>query len=283
MASAIHLDLDGAWHDLPMPTIDATRWGPQLRYLTNATTVGRFTDEVVRSLPPFILYGSGDFHHLAAIFIRKFTEPLTVVSFDNHPDWDIRPPRWSCGAWVCRALEIPTVSKVSVWGCGNFELGFPSRLTGNQKAVERGRLEIRPWTERQPTSVQRRFTCVTRDNWRGRFSRFAEGLNGNPTYITVDMDCLRSEEAATNWENGLFTANDLAWAIGQIRAGGSVVGGDLCGAWSKPVYARPFQRFAGWWDHPRAFRGRRPDAAEINLTSLRTIWPILTGEKPYSA
>ena len=92
---------------------------------------------------------------------------------------------------------------------------------------------------------------MTRDNWRERFTRFAESMAGKPVYVTVDMDCLRAEEAATNWENGLFTAADVAWAIGLLRQSSKLVGGDLCGAYSEPQYARTFQRFAGRWDHPK--------------------------------
>jgi hypothetical protein len=203
--------------------------------------------------------------------------PVTVVSFDNHPDWDIRPPYWACGGWVNRALEMPQVKRVSVWGCGNFELAFPSRLFANRRALKAGTLEVHAWAERQKPTVQRRFNCMTRDNWRERFGRFAESLTGSSTYITVDLDCLRAEEAVTNWENGLFTAADVAWAIAQLREKTSVVGGDLCGAWSQPAYARWFQRFAGNWDHPRMSRPLPEEAERINAAALRTIWPALSG------
>ena len=58
-------------------------------------------------LAPFVLYGSGDFHHLTALWLRRLTQAVVLVSFDNHPDWDVRPPRWCCGGWVNRALELP--------------------------------------------------------------------------------------------------------------------------------------------------------------------------------
>ncbi|HEX8914047.1 MAG TPA: hypothetical protein VF796_16990, partial [Humisphaera sp.] len=119
----IHLDLDAAWPTdaLGLPRLDAAAWGPRLRYLTSRRAIDAFDAEVAAHLPPFVLYGSGDFHHLAAMFLRRRLAglgnlPVTVVSFDNHPDCDVRPPRWACGAWVSRAVEMRGVAKAAVWG-----------------------------------------------------------------------------------------------------------------------------------------------------------------------
>jgi hypothetical protein len=283
------LNLDDAWLASALPgkgdgatepeAIDLRRWGPKLRYHGTRAEVDAFYSEIESRLTPFILYGSGDYHYLAGVLLRRIAVPVpvTVVSFDNHPDWDIRPPYWACGGWVNRAIEMPQVKRVSVWGCGNFELAYPSRLFANRRALKAGTLEVHAWAERQKPAVQRRFNCMTRDNWRERFGRFAASLNGSSTYITVDLDCLRAEEAVTNWEYGLFTAADVAWAIAQLREKTSVIGGDLCGAWSQPAYARRFQRFAGNWDHPKIAMPDMKQAAEINGNALRTIWPALCG------
>jgi arginase family enzyme len=275
----LHLDLDGAWGDEPIaavPRLDARAWGPRLRYCAPPSEIEAFNDFLKPHLQPFVLYGSGDFHHLAGLLIRAAaarSNGLHIVSFDNHPDWDIRPPKWGCGGWLSRAVELPNVAGADVWGCGNFELRFPSRLFANRS----GRLKIHAWAERQPPSVQRRFDCMTADNWRDRFNEFAEGLKGRDIYITVDLDCLRREEAITNWENGLFTAADVAWAISELRRTANVIGGDLCGAASKPLYARFRQELAGKWDHPRISYANQEMAAAINRQSLNVIWRVLTG------
>jgi hypothetical protein len=280
---AVHLDLDGAWNGgaLGLPTVDARAWGPRLRYWARRVDIDEFDSRIARTLPPFALYGSGDFHHLSGVLVRKAAGPLTLLSFDNHPDWDRRPPRWACGGWVNRALELPNVQRVSVWGCGNFELSVPSRWFGNGAAIRSGRLELHAWAERQPHSVQRRFACMTRQDWRQQFADFAESFAGGNAYVTVDLDCLRSQEAHTNWENGEFTADDVAWAIGELQRHTHIVGGDVCGAYSTPVFQRPFQRFAAWWDHPRLIPGA--DSAAINARSLATIWPSLVGSNHAAA
>ena len=255
----MYLDLDGAWESPPaaLPRLDARQWGPRLRCFAPRRAMQQFVDEVVTKLPPFVLYGSGDFHHLTAALIAN-SKANNVVVFDNHPDWDRRPPHWACGGWVNRALELPNVKSVSVWGCGNFELNWPARIFGNH------RIEVFAWRERYP-----RRGHMTRSDWRSQFESFARHLGD--VYVSVDMDCL--SDAVTNWENGLFTAGDVAWAIRRLT---NVVGGDICGAYSPPVYERRLQRFAAEWDHPKLPPRELARARAINTAAVETIWPALS-------
>ena len=278
MASAIHLNLDNPWPAgvLPVETLNATSWGPRLRYSAPARLIEEFYREYEARVAPFILYGSGDFHHLSALWTRRLRDPFLLVSFDNHPDWDVRPPRWGCGGWVNRALELPQVRKVSIWGCGNFECWWPRQFFGNRRAEHEGRLEVHPWADDRSASEQNRRGAILRSNWRERFAEFAGGLGGSNLYVTIDLDCLCAEEAMTNWENGRFTAEDVAWALGQLRASRArIVAGDICGAFSPPVYARAKQRFAAGMDHPKLAQPDLETARQVNLRAFQVLWPAL--------
>ena len=146
----------------------------------------------------FLLYGSGDFHYLTALRVRLIAEPIVLVSFDNHPDWDVRPPRWCCGAWVNRALEFSHVQHVAVWGCGNFECWWPHQIFGNRRAERAGTLEVHPWADDRPAKDRQRRGAILRDDWREHFEPFVSNLRGGNVYVTIDLDCLRTEEAVTN-------------------------------------------------------------------------------------
>lgn len=280
---SIHLDLDGAWEpsDLPMRTLDFRDWGPRLRYFAAAAAMERLDHQLPRHMPPFLLYGSGDFHHLAALWLRRALTAaesggdVTVVSFDNHPDWDRRPPRWSCGGWVNRVLELAGVNKVHVWGCGNFELKYPSRLFANHAALDSGRLVVHPWAERHGPDVQSRFRCMNRQNWKEQFRAYAAGLGNANVYVTVDLDCLEHGSAMTNWESGLFTPEDLAWAIEELRSAANIIAGDVCGAYSPLVCAGVFRRLASWWDHPKLVDPTLAEARRINGAAIGAFWPAL--------
>jgi hypothetical protein len=278
---ALHLNLDDAWQDEPLgiPVVDACVWGPRLRFSAPPRLLEQFYREHEKTLAAaFVLYGSGDFHYLTALRLRPIAEPIVLASFDNHPDWDVRPPRWGCGGWVNRALDLPHVRRVSVWGCGNFECWWPHQIFGNRRAERSGILEVHPWADDRPAKDRQRRGAILRENWRERFERFSESLDGSAVYVTIDMDCLCAEEAVTNWESGRFAITDLEWALTKLGESSQIVGGDICGAYSKPKYARLKQRFAAEFDHPKV---RLPDDDQIravNLAALEELWPLLAGK-----
>ncbi len=271
------MDFDGAWERsrISLETLDVTKWGPHLRFSAPAHLVEKFYGELEPQLRPFILYGSGDFHHLTALWIRRQTEPLTVISFDNHPDWDIRPPKWCCGGWVNRALELPHVQKASVWGCGNFECWWPGQIFGNRRAEREGRLEVHPWVDDRSSSARERRGAIVRQDWQRRFLAFAKELAGESVYVTIDLDCLRAEEAVTNWESGRFTLDDLEWALCELRNAATIVAGDICGAYSRPHYARWKQRFVSEIDHPKLTLPEPNEISRINSDAFARLWKLL--------
>jgi arginase family enzyme len=277
---ALHLNLDDAWRNEPvgLRVCDARSWGPRLRFSAPPRLIEAFYREHETDLAaPFLLYGSGDFHHLTALRLRRIAEPVVLVSFDNHPDWDVRPPKWACGAWVNRALELPHVRRASVWGCGNFECWWPHQIFGNRHAERAGILEVHPWADDRPLKDRARRGAILRDNWRECFEQFVNTLSETSVYVTIDLDCLRPEEALTNWESGRFMIADLQWALKRLREACQIVGGDICGAYSLPSYARWKQRFAAEFDHPKIQLPPSDQIRATNFAALANLWPPLTG------
>ena len=249
-----------------------------MRFSAPPHLVERFYREHETELArPFLLYGSGDFHHLTALRLRPMAEPVVLVSFDNHPDWAVLSPKWACGGWINRALELPNIRRATVWGCGNFECWWPHQIFGNRRAEGAGTLEVHPWADDRPVKDQQRRGAILRDNWRQRFEEFSKCLSGENIYVTIDIDCLRLEEAVTNWESGRFTVSDLEWALGRLCESSRMVGGDLCGAYSPPSYARWTQRFAAEFDRPKLAPPNLERAREINVATLEKLWPLLVG------
>jgi hypothetical protein len=277
---ALHLNLDDAWPNdsVGLSITDARSWGPQLRFSAPPCLVERFFRERKSDLAtPFLLYGSGDFHYLTALRLRSVAEPVVLVSFDNHPDWDVRPPKWACGGWINRALEVSNVRLASVWGCGNFECWFPHQIFGNRRAERTGILEVHPWADDRSSKDRQRKGAILRENWRDHFGDFSKRLAEQNVYVTIDIDCMRIEEAVTNWESGRFTVADLEWALGKLRQCSRVIGGDVCGAFSPPHYARWKQKFAAEFDRPKLAPPKLEIARAINLASLQKLWPFLAG------
>ena len=280
--NCVWFQTDDAWDFIPdgqklnLPIIDVRKEARALRFITSASQIKAFDARHASKFRPFTLYGSGDFHHLSALWMRQFQEPFTLLSFDNHPDWDIRPPRWSCGAWINRALENPRVQQVSIWGCGNFECNFPWRLLGNRSVAREGRLRVHPWAQNGKTYPSW-LSPLTSETWKSQFAGWVAAQSGHKIYVTIDMDCLFSSEVVTNWENGRFTCDDLLWALHTLREKAEIIGGDLCGAWSQPNYQTAFQWLAGWFDHPPTASPPREELISRNLRAFQQLWPALTG------
>jgi arginase family enzyme len=247
-----------------------------LRFSAPQRLIEQFYHEHQTNLTaPFLLYGSGDFHHLTALRLRPLIETIVLVSFDNHPDWDVRPPKWACGGWVNRALELSNVRRASVWGCGNFECWWPHQIFGNRRAERVGILEVHPWADDRPPKDQQRKGAILREYWHEYFEDFSKRLAGENIYVTIDLDCLRIEEAVTNWESGRFTVRDLEWAFQRLRESCRIVGGDICGAYSPPHYTRWKQRFAAEFDRPKLAQPNVERARQRNLAALEKLWPLL--------
>src|ERR1700691_3881524 len=213
---------DDAWDFIPdgrcfsLPVVDVREEARALRFITSARQIDAFAARHTAEFRPFTLFGSGDFHHLSAVWTRQFQEPFTLLSFDNHPDWDIRPPRWSCGAWINRVLENPRVESVSVWGCGNFECNFPWRFLGNRRAAKTHRLLVYPWRQKR-VRYPAYFNPLRIGNWKTLFMDWLDHHHDHKVYVTIDLDCLVPGEAITNWESGRFTCDNLVWALKTLR------------------------------------------------------------------
>ncbi len=276
IARALHLNLDDAWRDQPfgLPIIDAREQGPQLRFSAPPRLIDKFYREFESRLAPFLLYGSGDFHHLSALWLRRVAQPLIVVSFDNHPDWDIRPPKWCCGGWINRALELPHVRHVAFGAAAILSAGGHTTFLEIVARNAPASLEVHPWADDRPMNDRQRRGAILRDNWREHFEGFVGESRGANVYVTIDLDCLAAGEAVTNWENGQFTVGDLEWALAKLRESPDcrrrylrrVFGTELC-----PLETAIRIEF----DHPKLARPNAQEIQRINLAALERVWPLM--------
>jgi hypothetical protein len=81
----------------------------------------------------------------------------------------------------------------------------------------------------------------------------------------------------TNWESGRFTVADLEWALQCVLQYSRIIGGDICGAYSPPKYARWKQHFAAEFDRPKLGSINAEQARAVNMATLEKLWPLLTG------
>jgi hypothetical protein len=280
--------------------IDLRRLERPLRLWASRAELDRLVDHLAGLAPPpgdgpmVTFYGSGDYHHLAAPLLEAVAEPVTVVHFDNHPDWIRWPKTWNCGGWVSRALDLPQVARVITLGPSGEDLCQPQFKGGNVAALASGRLELFPWRAAPSRAWGRigdgaghlrkgdwlHWRCLADvKNWPDFIAGLADSLPTESVWVSIDKDVLRPEDAVTNWDQGMMPLDFLLTAMDRLSRRRRIVGVDVCGEYSPPRFDGLFKRFEAWRDHPPV----RPDAAlamEVNdrtnralVAALRTLLP----------
>ncbi len=277
-------------------TVDLKDIGPFCRLYLNS----KDTDHIRQQLEPgfknaITFLGSGDFHHVSALLVEQFTEPLTLIVFDFHPDWDILPPKLGYGSWITYILNRPNVRKIILLGVSSDDISTFSIQTGNFKALDKDRVEIYPY-KHQPTLMafkglprktlsvrMERKTLCTKIYWKTLkdvslsdfFKDLLKRIETKQVYVSVDKDCLKSEYALTNWEEGCMDLDDVLLLLGLIKKQLDIVGLDIIGDYSPANVAGIFKKFLYHSDHPKKFPAKDKTSNEIKAVNEQTNLRIL--------
>jgi hypothetical protein len=245
--------------------------------------------------------GSGDFHHVTALLlsltVAAIGSPVTVVHFDNHPDWVRCANDIHCGSWVSHVLQTGLVERVVSLGLSSADLAWPEFKRADLSLVAGGQLVLFPLN--RPSSMvwgsygngAAHLTAGHRVLWKqfsdlpeaGTVQAVLDSIETEAVYITIDKDALEPSYARTNWDQGLLTIDGLiAWL--RIMIGErTIVGVDVSGDYSHPVYGGSAidvwrKKGEAFVDQPRT-RLPRKDDAQVNETSnlqlLSTLAPLL--------
>lgn len=298
----IAVDLDGSVADQPglrarltsgrAMLIPARDLAPALRIVASRTALADLTGRMAHIAPagqggaPLIFYGSGDFHHLAALFIAAAKGPLTILHIDNHPDWTGFPATWNCGGWVNRALDLPGVERVVTIGPASDDFVRPQLAFANLDAIRSGRLEVHPWRAApsrlwgrpvngpgcRTTAGHIHWNCLAGREWEAFAAALDARLPPTPIWVSLDKDALGPEEAVTNWDQGGLGLDAVLSLIRRLARRRPLRGMDVCGDYSVPLYRDPFRWFLSATDHPRLPPVDRAAACSINdLTNTRIL------------
>lgn len=270
--------------------VDLTVLGPRARIWVSATTAKAIRHALHPALRSAItLIGSGDFHHVSSLLIEQFQEPISVIVFDHHPDWDILPPTLHCGSWVTQVLRQPNVKHVILFGVSSNDLSNPRIHSGNLGSLAQDRLEIYPY-QHAPTTVRFRrvpanrscrvvhrfgsstmtWTELSRQPLQGFVRGVLERLAVKRVYVSIDKDCLQAGVSLTNWEAGCLSLDELLQMLRLIRQYTKVVGVDLVGDYSPPKIRGWLKTLIAKLDYPRDYSARGKSADEIRRVNEAT-------------
>ncbi|NNB44449.1 arginase [Pseudomonas chlororaphis] len=259
--------------------LDLLDLGPKLRLWSTERTYRHFTERLRQRpahsgpQPEIFFVGSGDYHHLTPAFLADLQQPVSLIHFDNHPDWVRFAPRRHCGSWVNRALQLPHIQRIVTLGPCSDDLHNPQLRGGNLKALRHGRLQLFPW-QHAPSKVWGRvgdgaghqqqenhlhWRNLAGLDWPAFLEQMIDSLPTQAIWITIDKDVLASADAATNWDQGGMRLSHLLQALRSLAARKRILGIDVCGEFAAPAFSNAFKRWEARSDQPPAERWSEAD------------------------
>jgi hypothetical protein len=255
----VFLDLDGAYDGQPTlvdeamtmggDCVDARDLGPSLRLWSRPASLDMLRERLRRSTAPdgptLVFAGSGDFHHVTPLLLQRaieasYTDPVTVIHFDNHPDWVLFENGMHCGSWVGAAARLPGVSRVVTVGVCSADIDRPKPSGADLDLIVQGRLEM--YAYRDPrggptvTLCGRQWPTVETLGEPAFADLLMSRIATDAVYITIDKDVLRAADAVTNWDQGQTSLALLETLIQRIGENHRLIGADVVGDWSAPHY-----------------------------------------------
>ena len=248
--------------------------------------------------PQLCFMGSGDFHHITTLLLSAALErevsPVTIIHFDNHPDWVRYKGGMHCGSWVNQALENKKVEKVITVGVTSKDLKNPDWKGANLNLMTDGKLELFPF-KAKPSRVKqtygtgagyvqekkliywRNIEQIGEDNFS---EMLLARIKTNNVYITIDKDVLSHEDALTNWDQGVMSLPFLLSMLAKIGEKHKLIGADVTGDYSEPIYSgntwtKLIKRAEIFIDQPREiFDGA--EAARVNSATNQILLKALS-------
>ena len=216
--------------------------------------------------PQLLFMGAGDFHHATALLLEatlaKIEEPITLIHFDNHPDFVKSNLVTSCGSWVNDAAQHPKIEKIITIGVCSKDLQNAKKMGGNLGLIESGKLVILPYKEQQ--AMDNLLSYIPTKN----------------VYITIDKDVLASEDITSNWDQGMMRLPYLLRVLREIGEQHTIIGADVNGDYSEAKYSgnllvKLLKHAERLMDQPR----EKPDMAKaiaLNSASNHVILEVLS-------
>ncbi len=266
------------------------------RYFSDKKTVDDIR-MIIKNRPaknPVTFLGSGDFHHISSILIDEIEEPLSVIVFDLHPDWDSLSPLLNCGSWVHEVLKKKNILKLILIGVSSDDISTFRIQNGSFDYFEDDRLEIYPYSHKPSSVFFKRIPpnvsikaegdiLLSRIYWNELKNKnltefLLHVLARLPTkkaYISIDKDCLKSEYAMTNWEEGALSLEELLLMLKLIKENTEIVGTDITGDYSRIVLTGMAKKILSYFDHPKRRDISEEAAASLNEKTNLKILDIL--------
>ncbi len=250
------LDFDGSSGTVPDALVVALQsWQELIRFGCSLRSMRRL-DTLLDTVMPEncgpVLLGSGDFHHVSHLLIRRVARccRCRVVVMDNHPDNMRFPFGIHCGSWVSHVAALPNVTRVDVVGITSSDVSIGRLWENRWLPLLRGK--VRYWCIGTDVRWARRFglgsAFSVHPTANALIEAFLHSLQpAQPTYLSIDKDVLHPDVARTNWDQGALRETHLNAVISALTP--HLAGMDITGDVSAHRYRTRWKRWLSAIDH----------------------------------
>jgi arginase family enzyme len=203
--------------------------------------------------PGFSFIGSGDYHHFSLALIQQIKTPITVVLFDNHPDWMKPPHLYHCGTWVYSLARLAQVKRVIIIGLESGDIEDDQFNQGDTESYANGKIVLLPYRPveiNEPGAPGKSLNSRLAVDLHEGIEEILRVIPTEDVYISLDKDCLRKEDAFTNWEQGSLPLATVLACIKSIHQKFNVIGADTVGDYSPPRFISPLKWIGSLLDRP---------------------------------
>ncbi len=201
--------------------------------------------------PGFYLLGSGDFHHFSLGLISQYKEPLTVVLFDNHPDWIKPPHQYHCGTWVYGLARLPHVQRIIIIGLESGDIDGKKFKDGDVESYLNHKIILLPYESVNVEVSDKKNVQLHSQlklNLNAGIAEIMSHIITPNVYISVDKDCLSLKDAFTNWEQGTLPLSSVLATIAAIKKQFKIIGADTVGDYSDLKFSSPLKWLGSFLD-----------------------------------
>ena len=175
------------------------------------------------STPSIHFFDNGNYHYMSKLWTDSIPNPFDLVVFDHHPD--MQPPRFegilSCGGWIKEVLDHNQfVQKVIVIGVADHLVEEIQEDLTHANAAE---------ILNRVTFIRESELKIHPQNLASRVRSELASIISSNLYISIDKDALNTQEAATNWDQGSLTFEQLAETLQALALNRKILGIDICG------------------------------------------------------
>ncbi|MDK2926184.1 MAG: hypothetical protein PWQ41_1958 [Bacillota bacterium] len=170
--------------------------------------------------------GSGDFHYVSYLLLRRLKGAFSLILFDNHADLKPGYTYLACGSWLGFALKLPNLQKAFIIGAQEDGIsGINSRLLAKVVYVPYRQAATSEKWHRFPN----RLPPIREQGMQKTIRAVISLVPTEAVYVSIDKDVLHEKEAFTNWEQGAMELEELLTALKEIVRAKEVCGVDICG------------------------------------------------------